>query len=338
MQADFMRVVAEGIALLRDLPVHYGDVASALTQAESWRNTHPGLRSDLVPHREPDSAYVDYDLLIDHPDGGTLSLSWRRDDGVPWSVSHAQHWAANYVLTVDGESVTVQEALRMFRMEGQSRPELIDQLIEQKILLRAVGEAELVVEDAELQDAADRFRRAKGLLAAADMQRWLQDTGLTSLQFEALLGGTVKIRRLKQRLASDSTADFEAQRDRYDRLCVFEVEGLDEAEAARRKERPAPVGLAAAAGAVARASADPTRLRGTLATRFAHQFPESVRDAAPGALAGPFERGGSLALAQVIVRRKAVLDAETRAALQDAILQNWLAQRRAAAVVEWHWA
>ena len=336
MQTEFMRIVSEGIALLRDLPADYRDVADAQARAENWRNTHPGLRSDLVPHREPDSAFADYDLLIDHPDGGTLSLSWRSDDGVPWSVSHAQHWAANYVLTVDGESVTVQEALRLLRMEGQSRPDLIDQLVEQKILLRAVNQAEIDVEDTALQDAADRFRRARGLLAAADMERWLQEAGLTVLQFQTLLGITVKIRHLKQRLASDHVAAFEAQRERYDRLCVFEVEGLDEAAAARLKARAAELGLPGAACASAREGANPA-LRGTLATRFALEFPEPVRDAVPGVVLGPFERGGRLVLAEIVLRRPAELDAETRAALHDAMVQGWLDRQREAAAIEWHW-
>ncbi|MGY2051390.1 TIGR04500 family putative peptide maturation system protein [Methylobacterium sp. JK268] len=338
MRDDFEGLtLREAARLLRDLPPGRAGVPEARARIAAWGAARPDLRPQLMVHREPGSARIEYDLMLDDPEGGTLGLCWRADDGVPWLVAQAQHWAANAVLTVDGESVTVQEALRQLRVSAQAHPDLVSDLIDQKILFAALRQDGPEVGAAELQEAADRFRAARGLHAAADMLRWLEESGLNAEQFEALLTLTVEVRRFKDALAEPQIAPrFEAERGRWDRVRLIEVEGLDAPAAAALLAQAREVGLAAAACAVAE-GADLPRFGGALATRFAHRLPEAVREAPPGAILGPFGSGGNLRLVEVLGRAPAALDEETRGALREEIVAAWLAERRAAAQVEWHW-
>jgi hypothetical protein len=40
-------------------------------------------------------------MLLTIQDVGSLTLSWHPDHGIPWTALMADHWAGNYVLTVD---------------------------------------------------------------------------------------------------------------------------------------------------------------------------------------------------------------------------------------------
>lgn len=119
---------------------------------------------------------------------------------------------------------------------------------------------------------------------------------------------------------------------------MFEVGGLDAAAASELATRAREIGLPAAVAALPADGPALSALAGTLATRFAHELPEPVRAARAGDVVGPLGHEGLLSLAQVLGRREAVLDGATRAAVQEAVVGEWLARRRAAAAVEWHWA
>src|SRR5262245_32273598 len=111
MEREFEAALSEGIAFLRDLPPGRGEVAASRSRLEAFRAAHPGLRVDLLVDQPPGSPRVDYDLLLGGPDGSTVALNWRPDRGLPWVVDYADHWAANFVVSVNRKDVTVQQAL-----------------------------------------------------------------------------------------------------------------------------------------------------------------------------------------------------------------------------------
>src|SRR4051812_25408887 len=125
MQTAFDVALMHGILLLRGLPRRREEGAEARKGMDSFRTAPPGGRADLLVDKPPASRKVDYDLLLTHPDGGTVALTWRADEGIPWSVQYADHWAANYVVTVDADHVTVQEALLALKLAGRRHPDLM---------------------------------------------------------------------------------------------------------------------------------------------------------------------------------------------------------------------
>src|SRR5687767_453939 len=109
MQPDLNGALAHAVSFLQELPRRREEVTDARARLEEFRQAHPGLRADLLVDQPPASPRADYDLLLGHPQGGTVALNWRADEGVPWAVDYADHWAANYVVTVNEKCVTVQE-------------------------------------------------------------------------------------------------------------------------------------------------------------------------------------------------------------------------------------
>jgi peptidylprolyl isomerase len=296
------------------------------------------LRADLVVDQPPGSLRADYDLLLGDPTGGSMALSWRPDDGEPWSVSYAEHWAANFVVSIDGEGVTVQQALLALRRSATAHPDLLAELVNQRLLLRAIEREQPPVADDELQDAADRFRRANGLHSAAESWRWLERMGLTQEQFEAMLTLTEQGRKIKECVAAErlDTA-FEAHRADYDQVQLLEVQASTPALAEQLAIEARTVGLLAAAEARLR-TMPATSLEGTFRRRYASALPPTLRAAATGEIVGPYGQPQRTLVAQVYCREAARLDGETRSAVEDAVFQEWLAQQQNAATVEWHWA
>ena len=60
--------------LLHDLPRTRDAVVEARERVNRWRAGHPGVRAELVADQPPGSLFVDYDLLLDDPTGGTFGL------------------------------------------------------------------------------------------------------------------------------------------------------------------------------------------------------------------------------------------------------------------------
>jgi parvulin-like peptidyl-prolyl isomerase len=69
----------------------------------------------------------------------------------------------------------------------------------------------------------------------------------------------------------------------------------------------------------------------------APEFREQLFAAAPGQLVGPVEGDAGYALMRVLSVQPADLDDRTRATIKKILFENWLAERRQAARIEWCW-
>jgi hypothetical protein len=72
-----------------------------------------------------------------------------------------------------------------------------------KLVARQATEAGLTVTDAELQAAADAFRRLHGLTSAAATTAWLSHQGRTLEDFEQSLEADLLTEKLKEYLTRD---------------------------------------------------------------------------------------------------------------------------------------
>ena len=76
-----------------------------------------------------------------------------------------------------------------------------------------------------------------------------------------------------------------------------------------------------------------------LDTRFARDLGPESASAAVGDVVGPVrgEREATCSVGHVLSRAAAVLDVDTQSRIHDLLLDRWLAERRSAATVQWHW-
>jgi putative peptide maturation system protein len=337
MQPELEAALIAGVAFLRELPRERVAVATARARLPAFRAAHPGLRIDLLVDQPPGSPRVDYDLFFGGADGSTIALNWRADAGLPWVVEYADHWAANFVVTVNRRDVTVQEALLFLQLAGQDRPGLMERLVEEKLVALALEADPPEVGDAEVQAAADRFRTAHRLHSAAATARWLEEAGLSRERFTELARAPAERRQLEERIAGDRIEPyFATHRPEFERVRCFRVDARSEAVAARLAAAAREPGLLDAAAALFPDLED-GETEAALRSEPAGSLPASLAAAAAGAIVGPEASGGRWWVAQVLSRRPAQLDEETRAVIRRRLFREWLARQREEAVVRWHW-
>lgn len=327
----FPETLAEAVELLRGLPRRRAGVEQARRSVAEWRVAHQDSRAQLVVDVRPGSPVVDYDLLLDHPDGGTVAVTASTEDGVPWTVDHSTHWAASKVMAVEGLQLSVQTALLTLRaLAGRDRT-LQDDLIDHCLLVLAAAD-EPDPSQEELQQASDDFRSRRGLHSAAAMRRWLEEVNLTPDAYQNHLYSLAKMRRFRTRVESESAktyfADHAAEFDRVTAVWAVGPHG-QLAELAGDGDP-----FAALAGAVARPSGE---LTVHVAERAARELPAPLREAARGVPVGPVAFGEAFLLGAVRDRRPAEPDAGTLAAAGRAAFAAFLAGRRAEADIEWFW-
>jgi len=325
--------LAAAAELLHRLPRGRDDVRLAQQMVAAWRESHPHIPLQHLVNRTPGLEVVDHDLLIDDPTGGRLALTHAPDDGTPWAIETADHWASNLVLSLDEDySISVQQALLQMRLQMRRTPGLMDHMIDHLILAREAVSLDLP-DTSALQQAADDFRRSMGLLSASDTQRWLDEIHLPAVYFESMLELAVKIGRVKQRVADDGRAQyFESHRHDFDRVRYVRAWCVEREELSHlTRESGLLAGLSAVPGR------ESSRVEYIVNTGFAGALPLPARNTPLGAPTGSFPSGGGWEIFQLLARWPAELDDETRRAVDEAVCRQWLAQQRAVNRIRWHW-
>ncbi|MEV8635146.1 TIGR04500 family putative peptide maturation system protein [Streptosporangium sp. NPDC051023] len=331
--SDFATALESGVRLLRGLPRRRAHVEEARRAVATWAQDHPGLRAQLVVDERPGTPVIDFDLLVEDPEGGTVALTAQAEDGVPWLIDHSTHWAAGQLVSVDEVHLSVAQALTMIKSLSRRDTTPHDEIVDQCLILNEVQNETEPVGDEDLQAAADEFRRGRGLHDRTAMLAWLAEMGMTPQQFETYIRGIARRRGFRRRKEAElGPARLEADPRTFDLVRAIWVTGPESRVAARAGDlaRIHDGGLAALAAADGAET--------TIAERLAFELPEPLRDAAPEAVVGPVPYGGAFLAGVVLTRTAARPDERTLAAAGRVAFSEWLAGRRGQASIEWHWS
>ena len=330
---EFPRALAEIVDVLASLPRQRGARDAAVATARAAFAAYPSLSPRIIVDQPPGCPQVEYDVLLQRPEGGSVSLSWRPDASLPWALVHSDHWAANYVLTVGTQDVPVQDALLFLRMQGERHPDLMQDMLDGQLVIEALAADPPPVSDAEMQQEADMFRRARGLLTAEATQRWLRDSAVDEAGFRDFLLFRIRERKFFAALAAATQdADLVQFAGQLERIDVLWVHGPDDI-VRRVLARGEPL-----VTVVADALAQPNDgIEFERLTVFACDAPAEFAAAASGAVIGPMAWGERRGVAQVLRRAPAVADAATVRRMHALRRRAWLDARRAEVDVYWHW-
>jgi putative peptide maturation system protein len=355
-----MSVLNDTLGYLRQLQADGATPAAALAGIATLSERHPDTPVDLVWLEEPYDRSVHYDALIHLPGEGTVSLSFARDLDLPWPLRGVQRWRDRDLARVNDVVLTVDQAITQLDFIWNQAP-IVRRLVDACLIQETLQREPIDVDDADLQQALDAFRRARGLLAAEDTRRWLAEQGLSSEKLEQLLKDQATLRKLRERVAGEHVEDyFHEHRDEFAEVALLRLDfpNPERARAAldavRRGAAFETVAWRAIAEAFAvlesvvlrRRDADKLSLLSTEEARtdtlgavFAAtllQEPSPVA-AQPGDAVGPVISERGAALLQVLAIRPACLDERTRRTIVHLLFEAWLAERRSSARIEWYW-
>jgi putative peptide maturation system protein len=290
---------------------------------------------DLLVDAPPASDTVDYDILLHDPAGGVVALSWRPGGQTPWGILYSDHWASNYVASVDDHHMTVQQALTYLRLRGESTPDLLAEIEEQLLIGRALEEDPPEVSEAEVSNAARAFRVSRGLLSAEAAAHWLRQSGLSEKQFENLMRRQAGINRLIDRVAGAAEVEtcWNSRSRDFERVSVASALISNWNVAATLVEKARQTGLLSAAESMA-----PHSVEAEMRTHFAIDLPPAIAFAPAGALTQPeAEPAFRIRIRQVVARAPAALNDVTRQRIRDLLFSEWLAAQKQVAAIRWHW-
>jgi parvulin-like peptidyl-prolyl isomerase len=238
------------------------------------------------------------------------------------------HELNTVAVTVDGVCLSLGDWLTHLKRRGPLLPLLREAALD-RLLTQQASEAGLTVSDAELQAAADTFRRRQGLSSAADTHAWLCRQGLTAENLEQSLEADLLAEKFKEHLTRDRIVKhFAAHRDDYAgaqlRLIVVDREDFarellaqifDEGREFAALAREHSLHLSQSEG-------------GQLGLVLRRQLPASIADAVfaarEGEVVGPLATPQGFQLFLVEARRPATLDRSLTALIQQELFDAWV--------------
>lgn len=301
---------------------------------------HPQAAIELVWQEEAYDHSVHYDVIM-HAPGVTISVGACREHVLPWPLRGVHRWKEADLLKVNESVMSVQQAVACLGIGGDAS--IASRLIEICLMQEEFERNPVALTDAELQAGLDAFRRAHRLYSVEDTEAWLTSRGIAHSQLESLVADNLAIETLRDRVSHGGVGTyFEAHRASFDvaRVAQIACGELGAAQDLLRRIGSGEVDFYQAAEEIfARGGANvDVRMFAVLRRgEVSEDVKSTVFSARPGDLVGPLRVGSDHVVMTVLSLTPACLDAQTELLVKRALFDQWLANRRRAARIEWHW-
>jgi putative peptide maturation system protein len=346
------RVMLDVLAYLDALASQQPGAAAAQARLPQLRARHPQAQIELVWDEQSFDGSLHFDALVRAEPGKTVSLSVCPDRALPWPLRGLQKWKESDLLRVNGTTLGVADAIGQLDVLWRSGPGM-QRLVDSCLIDEALEQHAIEVGEAEVQLAADAMRRARGLHSRAATEAWMRDTGATWQTLQALATGLARLAELRERVVGPLVEDHLADhRSDYDRVHLATVKTPSQPLADRiaqqvRSDRVALLQAAQRAFADDPDSPLETALQRQRRCRLDADVAAALQaaeltaaprgvDAGPS-LIGPLIAGSDALLVQVLSVEAAEAGEGMRRAALLRLFDDWLAQRRQTARVEWYW-
>ena len=308
------------------------------------RERDPALTAELVWEREAHGGSYHYDALLGDP-AGTVSLGFCPDDAVPWPLRGVRRWADGDLVRVNETLMRVHDVIALLDFIWDQEP-LVRTIVDACLLRQAVDAARIVPTDDELQAAFDLFRRRRGLFGADETTAWMERNGYTLQHLEHYMHDEARAQILRRRVTAAQVDGFLANRARDIDLALLAYLDFDSRDAALaaiellRSGQHDFFALVTERAALMRTAGRVGELpwtRSVLRFELDADQQEAVFSGAVGAIVGPFELPRGLRVYRVLGISGAGAGDDARARAERVLFDEWLAERRRTARVEWQW-
>jgi putative peptide maturation system protein len=248
------------------------------------------------------------------------------------------------VVRVNHSVLTVDQAIACIDSLWDEAP-IANRLVNVCLVQEELERNPVDVSDQELQLAMDGFRRTRKLYKAEDTYRWMERRGVSYQELERLATSHATIAKLRDKLVASRVQDyFDANSADFDTVYVAKFALPDELSARESFDRIRSGDIeffeAAQSHFISARSSLSTTVEFFSTVQRRHA-PVEIRDslfhAIPGALLGPVREGETYAIFRVLEIRCANLNDATRDDIMAILFEEWLAERRRAATIEWFW-
>ncbi|MGH8809058.1 MAG: peptidylprolyl isomerase [Noviherbaspirillum sp.] len=245
------------------------------------------------------------------------------------------------IVRIDDEVIGVEDFVRTLKLTGQFES-LIEQLVRDKLTVRAAKKQGIRLSVEEIQARADQFRRVLGLHRAADMNHYLDTLGVSLDEFETFITDGLYQEKMMAQVCSDKAVEeyFKLNSPKFDSIevshIVLDTEGKAKEMISFLRDDPDSFAEMAREHSIA-----DTRehggvigkvLRGSLKT----DVEAKVFNAAVGDLLGPFPAPDNsfYEIFAVNAKHPARLDEEVATEVRRLLREDWLRARAQEHIIE----
>lgn len=245
------------------------------------------------------------------------------------------------IVRIDDETIGTEDFVRSLKLTGQFEG-LVEQLVRDKLTVRAAKKLGIPVSPEEIQERADQFRRVQGLHRAADMNHYLDALKVSLDEFEEFITDGLYQEKMMEQVCDEKAVQeyFQLNSPRFDSIeishMVLDAEGKAKEMISILQEEPELFAEMAREHSVA-----DTRERGgvigkVLRGSLKPDIEAKVFNAAQGELLGPFPSpdGACYEIFAVNAKHSATLDEEAAAEIRRLLRDEWLMARAQEHVIE----
>jgi parvulin-like peptidyl-prolyl isomerase len=245
------------------------------------------------------------------------------------------------IVRIDDEVIGTDDFVRSLKLTGQFE-NLVEQLVRDKLTVRAAKKQGIAVSPEEIQERADQFRRVQGLHRAADMNRYLDALKISLDEFEVFIVDSLYQEKMMEQVCSEKPVReyFQLNSPRFDSIeishMVLDAEGKAKEMISVLREEPELFADMAREHSVA-----DTRERGGVIGKVMRgslkpDIEAKVFNAAVGDLLGPFpsQDGALFEIFAINAKHPATLDEDTAAEVRRMLRDEWLLARAQEHVIE----
>jgi parvulin-like peptidyl-prolyl isomerase len=245
------------------------------------------------------------------------------------------------IVRIDDDIITTDDFIRSLKLSGQFEG-LVEQLVRDRLTVRAAKQMKLQLAPEEIQQRADDFRRALGLHRAADTNHYLDALGISLDEFEEFITDGLYQEKMMEQVCNEQEVQqyFKLNSPRFDSVEVSHIV-LDSDGKAREMMSVLQDEPEAFAEMAREHSVAETREQGGLIGKVPRgalkgDLEARVFNAAPGELLGPFPSsdGATFEIFCVNAKHPATLDLDTSAEIRRLLREQWLVARSQEHVIE----
>jgi len=245
------------------------------------------------------------------------------------------------IVRIDDEVISVENFLKILKLTGQFES-LIEQLVRDKLTVRAAKKQGIRVSADEIQERADQFRRVRGLHRAADMNKYLNALAVSLDDFEAFITDSLYEEKMMQEVCSDKAVEeyFQLNSPRFDSIeishIVLSSEGAAKEMISYLQDDPDSFGEMASEHSIADTREQGGAIGKVLRGSLKSDVEAKVFNADAGDLLGPFPAPDKSFFEIFMVNEKhpAVLDEDTATEIKRLLREEWLVARAQEHVIE----
>jgi parvulin-like peptidyl-prolyl isomerase len=245
------------------------------------------------------------------------------------------------IVQIDDEVIDTGEFVRLLKLNGQF-DSLIEQLVRDKLTVRAAKQHGVVVTAEDIQTRADQFRRIRSLHRAADMNNYLDALNVSLDEFEVFITDTLYQEKMLEQVGTDDAIDeyFKLNSPRFDSIevshIVLDTEGKAKEMISYLTDDPESFAEMAREHSLADTRDDGGVIGRVLRGQLKADIEAKVFNANPGDLLGPFPAadGSQFEIFSVTAKHPATLDEDVAGEIRRLLREDWLIARAQEHIIE----